>query len=84
MAVLSEADRVVCWENWMRDNKAAIIGAMTRQELRAAVDALDTWLNDNAAAANNALPLPARTVLTQSQKAALLTIIVYRRYGAGA
>ena len=83
MAELSEGDRVICWEKWMRDNKDAITGALTRAELRAAVDAVDTWLNDNASALNTAIPQPARGVLTTAQKARLTTIVIERRWGAG-
>lgn len=53
---------------------------ITKPELRAAINALDTWLNDNAAAANAALPQPARGALTVEQKAALLSYVIARRY----
>lgn len=67
----------------MRDNVAAIAGALTKAELRAAVDALDDYLNTNAATINTAIPLPARTILSSPQKAMLLNYVVLRRYGAG-
>jgi hypothetical protein len=84
MAVLSDNDRIAVWLQWMRENKDAITGAMTKAELRAAVDAIDVWANDNAAALNTAIPTPARTVLSASQKAALFSIVIFKRYGAGA
>lgn len=84
MAVLSESDRVSVWEQWMRENKANIGGALTRAELRAAIDDADTWANDNAASYNSALPLPARTVLTASQKAMILMLIIAKRHLVGA
>ena len=84
MAVLSNADRIAVWEQWMRDNKAAITGAMTKAELRAAVDALDNFLDANATIINATIPQPARSVLTTAQKAALLNFVVARRYIAGA
>lgn len=84
MAVLSNADRIAVWTEWMRQNKIAITGALTKAELRAAVDALDDFLNTNATTINNAIPLPARTVLTTPQKAALLSFVVMRRWGSGA
>jgi hypothetical protein len=83
MAVLSNADRIAVWEQWMRDNKATIAGALTRAELRAAVDAIDSFLDTNATALNNAIPQPARGVLSAAQKAALLNFVVLRRWGAG-
>lgn len=83
MAVLPNADRIAVWEQWMRENKAAVTGALTKAQLRAAVDALDDFLNTNATNINNAIPLPARTSLSAAQKAALLNYVVLRRWGAG-
>jgi hypothetical protein len=83
MAELSENDRFAVWLQWMRENKEAITGAMTKAELRAAVDAMDTWANDNASALNSAIPQPARGALSASQKAALFSFVIFRRYGAG-
>jgi hypothetical protein len=83
MPVLSENDRLAVWLQWMRENKEEIVGSMTKAELRAAVDAADTWVDGNASSYNSALPQPARGVLSQSQKAALLAIVLFRRYGAG-
>lgn len=84
MAVLSNTDRIAVWEQWMRENKEAITGALTKAQLRAAVDAIDDFLNTNAATLNSAIPTPARTVLSAAQKAALLNFVVFRRWGAGA
>lgn len=84
MAVLSASDRIAVWEQWMRENKAAITGALDRNELKAAIDAADTWANDNASSYNTALPLPARTVLTAAQKAAILMFVIARRHATGA
>lgn len=81
MAVLSDNDRIAVWLQWMRENKEAITGAMTKAELRAAINDADTWASDNAASFNSALPLPARTVLSAKQKAALLMFVIERRWG---
>jgi hypothetical protein len=67
----------------MRENRDTITGALTKAQLRAAVDALDDFLNTNATAINNAIPAAARTALSTSQKAALLNYVVLRRWGAG-
>jgi hypothetical protein len=53
---------------------------LTKADLRAAVDAIDQWADDNAAAFNVAIPLPARTALTAKQKAQLLFYVVRRRF----
>jgi len=53
---------------------------VTKADLRAAFNDLDTFLNDNAAAINTAIPQP----LTTEQKARLLMEVVRRRYLTGA
>lgn len=77
MAVLGDSERFEVWAQVMREQP---MPGITKPELRAAVNALDTWLNDNAAAANAALPQPARGALTVEQKAALLSYVIARRY----
>lgn len=54
--------------------------ALTKAEVLAAVDATDTWIDDNAGAYNTALPLAARTEMTKSQKARLLTVVAEKRF----
>lgn len=85
MAELSSAKRQELWAELMRalsvDGETVSI---TKPELRAAVDALDTWLSNNATAANAILPLPARTSLSAAQKARMLMFIVKYRYTEGA
>jgi len=83
MATLTEQERVRVWEKCQRENVEQW-GAVTRQNLKAAVDALDQWLEDNKAGANQALPEPARSELTPAQKALLLTVAIERRYLTGA
>lgn len=85
MAVLSDGDRSATWAELMQEwsNAREAVG-ITKTDLRAAVDAIDTWLNDNAASANAAIPQPARGALTTAQKARLLMFVVRRRYLSGA
>lgn len=85
MAVLSDGDRSATWAELMQEwSSAREPVALTKADLRAAVDAIDTWLNDNAASANAAIPQPARGALTTAQKARLLMFVVRRRYLSGA
>lgn len=84
MAVLPEQDRLELWAELMR--RYSVDGetiGVTKPELRAAVDAIDDFMDANAAAINQALPQPARGVLTTAQKAILLTFVVERRYLVG-
>ena len=86
MAVLTDEQRKEEWAEFMRavcSDQEPLTG-MTKADIRAAVNALDDYLNDNAAAINQSLPEPARSELTTPQKARLLTRVVARRYLTGA
>ena len=78
MAVLSNADRVDVTAEWQRENNITV--TITKNDLRAAVNAIDDWVDTNAAAFNSALPLAARNNLTARQKAWLLFFVVRRRF----
>ena len=81
MAVLSDPARIEVWAESMRDmSSAAESVGITKADLRAAVNALDDYLNTNATAINTAIPLPARTALTSPQKARLMMLVIRRRY----
>lgn len=80
MAVLPDGERLAVWAQWMRLNTAAC--AITKVDLRAAVNALDDFLENNAAAINTAIPQPARGSLSSAQKAQILAYVALRRYGA--
>lgn len=85
MAVLSVAQRAEGWAELMDELsfKRARCGT-SKTNLRAAYDALDTWVNDNAATVNQAIPQPARAELTVEAKALLFMHIVRKRYLEGA
>lgn len=81
MAVLSNADRQAEWAEFMREishEREAI--AVDKNELRAAVNAIDDWVDANVASFNAAIPQPARSALTAKQKARLLMRVVKRRF----
>lgn len=86
MAVLSDNDRAELWAEFMRElsRDRDSVGAITKADLRAAVNALDDYLHTNASAINTAIPQPARGVLTASQKARLLRAVITQRYVKGA
>lgn len=83
MAVLSDADRATIWAVVQRhwSDQRSSLGALTKADLRAAVNAADDWADANAAAYNTALPQPARGALTAQQKGDLLTLIIRVRGG---
>lgn len=84
MPVLTESDRVGVYAELMQDlSREREACALSKADLRAAVDAADTWANTNAAAYNSALPVAARTNLTAAQKARLLAAVILRRFRTG-
>lgn len=84
MAVLSDADRLGGAGDFMREVSAESQAcAITKPQFRAAFNAIDQFLSDNAAAINTALPVAARSGLTTPQKARLLQIVIQRRYRSG-
>lgn len=86
MAILDTATRTSCRSDWTQETMGLKepISGVVKADVQAAVDALDNFLNTNAAAINNAIPLPARSALTTAQKARLLMYVIKRRYTVGA
>jgi len=81
MALLDELRRLDAWAAFQREeSQSRVPMGLLKADLRAAVDAVDEWVNDNAALFNAAIPLPARTSLTARQKAKLLMVVVERRF----
>ena len=82
MAVLSDSDRLAVAADFMRTEESTI--ACLKADLKAAANALDTFLNNNASTINQAIPAAARSALTTAQKARLLVWVIRQRYIAGA
>ena len=83
MAALTEQDRVDLWAEFQRDNGDPL-GALTKTELRTAVDEIDDWFNANKASLLAAVSAPADTALSGSQIARLASAIVEKRWIKGA
>jgi hypothetical protein len=84
MAQLTDGDRREVWAEFMRElSDAREPVGIEKSALRAAVDAIDAWVNDNQASFNTAIPQPARGALTSAQKARLLLFVVRRRFLTG-
>lgn len=82
MAVLDVTNRFRVWAQAMRDWPAALgMPAVTKPDLRAAVDACDQWIEDNQASFNTALPQPFRGAATTAQKTFLFCYVAMRRAG---
>jgi hypothetical protein len=81
MPTLSQADQAQIQQAF-EDEASAVWETidLSRQYLAAAVQAVDQWIDDNAAAFNAALPEPARTTLTAKQKVKLFFAVAERRW----
>jgi hypothetical protein len=85
MAVLADADRILAHAELMRRFSAdSLPCSIVKADLRAAVNAIDQFLSDNAAAINSAIPQPARGALSTTQKALILMFVIEHRYLSGA
>ena len=81
MAVLDSNTRealVVAVESSLSSSREQI--AIGRQDIRATIDAIDGWVEDNLASFNAALPEPAKSNLTAVQKVRLFFHVVRKRY----
>lgn len=56
-------------------------GDLSGQDLKSAIEAIDGWVDGNAASFNSAIPLPARTLLSAKQKAWLMKQVINERVG---
>lgn len=84
MAVLSPGDRNLGYSEFLRlrnDERDPV--EVTKPDVLAAFNALDLFFSNNASTINAAIPLPARTALTSSQKARLAIAVLERRYLSG-
>lgn len=85
MAAMSAGERAALTADvqvkWSADREA--VPVPSKVSLRAVIDAIDTWISDNAASMNSAIPQPARSNLSAAQKAFLFAWVALRRYGSG-
>lgn len=82
MAVLTDTKREAIWDAFMtRESADRKPMLLSKTALRAAVDAIDTWLDNNNAAFDAAIPAAARAALTARQKACLLFNVAEERFG---
>lgn len=81
MAQLSNTDRLNVTALLMRDLSNSFTETnLTKIQLKAAIDAVDTWVDDNSVAFNNNLPAEAKANLTAKQKAQLLFLVLQKRW----
>jgi hypothetical protein len=79
MVELDATNRERVWRWFMRRNTDPC--SFTKADLRAAIDACDTWIEANQAAFNTALPQPFRGQATAAQKTLMFCFVAERRAG---
>jgi len=81
--VMTNTDRIAVMRQFAKKifQDAKATANMDTVELKAAVDAVDGWVDANRGPYNNALPAPFKTTATPQQKALLLTYVVMKREG---
>jgi hypothetical protein len=81
MATLPLNDQQKIWRGlmryWSKDQTAINI---LKSDLLSAVQAIDTFLDNNSAAINNAFPIEARTNLSTGQKAIIVALVALARW----
>lgn len=79
--MLTPPERRALYKDFMEDasSRWEPLGLL-KGELKAAVDAVDDWVEANQAAFNQAIPQPARDALSNRQKVRLLLYVVKKRY----
>ena len=84
MTVLTEEDRADCSTEFQREESRdrSPIGG-TKADIRVMINALDDYMDTNAAAMNQAIPQPQRGMFTAAQKAKVLNFVVRKRYLQG-
>lgn len=82
MAVLTAGERQQVLEALIR-RYAANHGpySVTRDDVKAAIGAIDDFLDANAAAINNAFPEPFKSNMGANAKAAIVSVVAARRAG---
>lgn len=82
MAVLSDENRDAVTTDLENDRSRVwdVFNDLSKQDLRAAVNAIDQYFHDNQVAMNNTLPAEAKANLTNEQKALLTIFVIRKRY----
>lgn len=82
MAQLTIADKKEIWAEFMTaaSGDRDPLPGITKQDLLAVVDAIDTWIDDVSSVFIAAIPEPGRTMLTTKQKLLMFIMIIKKRW----
>jgi hypothetical protein len=82
MAVLPDDDRRKIWAHLMRVGAQIFaLAGFIKPELRQLVDATDDWLESNATAYNNSIPIAIRSKFSAAHKLVAIAYVALRRSG---
>ncbi len=81
MAELSSTERKALWASLMSElsNSRVVLAGLNKNDLRAAVDAIDDGLDSMITTVNSLIPEPAKSGLTSKQKLRLFLAILNAR-----
>jgi hypothetical protein len=81
MAVLSDGERAEGTAEFMREcSRELELIVVNKVQLRAVYNAIDDWIEANAASFNAALPQPYRSQATPKQKARMFMHVAARKF----
>ena len=82
MATLTNQQRSRATNDWIGEEYSLkkVRADLSVADIRAAINAVDDWIEANQAGFNAALPLPFRNVATAGQKAALFSFVALKKY----
>jgi hypothetical protein len=82
---MTDAQRKAVWAAFMDElsSRRESTGSLLKAEIRAALDAADQWVSDNATSYNNALPTAFKTNATTAHKNELLQFVLEARVRLG-
>ena len=82
MALLTNIQRINLWARFMSNVSAReeTFGTLNKVDIRAVVDGMDQWVENNQSSFNQAIPLPGRTELTAKQKVEIFKMILDERF----
>lgn len=84
MATLPDADRQAISNGLQRywSTLNELLPVLTKPDLKAAVDATDSWIDSNSTSFNNALPTAAKNNMTLAQKTLMFCAVALYRVSA--
>ena len=80
---MTEQQRVENMREWVKRVfvERGATATLNTEDIKAAVDATDTWIDNNQAPFNTALPEPFKSTATSDQKTLMFVYVAMKRSG---